>query len=217
MSRFPKLAAFAALLVFCAVPAQAGKYNLGRAATPAEVKGWDIDVRPDAQGLPEGKGTVAEGDQIFQEQCAACHGDFAEGRDRWPVLAGGQDTLKSSRPEKTIGSYWPYLSTVYDYIYRAMPFGNAQSLDPDQVYALTAYLLYMNDIVPDDFELSKSNFTSIHLPNEKNFVADPRPDIKHAKKEPCMTDCKGEVKITKRAAVLDVTPSDDKNPSAGID
>lgn len=218
MSRFPRLATAAVLLALGATSVQAGKYNLGRVATPEEVKGWDIDIRPDGQGLPEGKGTVAQGDKIFQEQCAACHGDFAEGRDRWPVLAGGQGTLKSSRPEKTIGSYWPYLSTVYDYIYRAMPFGNSQSLSPDEVYALTAYLLYMNDIVPEDFELSRSNFTSIHLPNEKNFVADPRPDIaRKSAGDPCMRDCKAVVKITKRAAVLDVTPTDDKNPSAGID
>lgn len=220
MSRFPELAAcaaFAALLAFCAAPAHAGQYDLGRAATPEEIKGWDIDVRPDGEGLPEGKGTVAEGDKVFQEQCAACHGDFAEGLDRWPVLAGGQGTLKSDRPEKTIGSYWPYLSTVYDYIYRTMPFGNAQSLSPDDMYAVTAYLLYMNDLVEEDFELGKANFTSIRLPNEANFVDDPRPDIKDAKKEPCMTDCKAEVTITRRAAVLDVTPSDDKNPSAGID
>lgn len=218
MSRFPEIAGAAlAVLTLCAAPAHAGKYNLGRAATAAEIKGWDIDVRPDGQGLPEGKGSVMQGDRIFQEQCAACHGDFAEGRDRWPVLAGGQGSLTSSRPEKTIGSYWPYLSTVYDYIFRAMPYGNAQSLSPDEVYALTAYLLYMNDLVDEDFELSKSNFSSIHLPNEKNFVEDPRPDIADAKKEPCMTDCKGDVKITKRAAVLDVTPDDDKNPSAGID
>lgn len=217
MSRFPRFVAAAALVMLCAAPAQAGKYNLGRTATPEEVKGWDIDVRPDGQGLPEGKGTAIQGDKIFQEQCAACHGDFAEGLDRWPVLAGGRDTLKSDRPEKTVGSYWPYLSTVYDYIYRAMPFGNAQSLTPDQVYALTAYLLYMNDIVPEDFELSKANFTSIRMPNQANFVDDPRPDIKDALQEPCMKDCKAEVKITKRAAVLDVTPSDDKNPSGGID
>jgi S-disulfanyl-L-cysteine oxidoreductase SoxD len=146
-------------------PALAGSFNIGREATPEEVAAWDIDVRPDGAGLPEGKGTVAEGEEVFAEQCASCHGDFGEGVDRWPVLAGGQ-TLTSDRPVKTIGSYWPYLSTVWDYVYRAMPFGNAQSLEPDQVYAITAYLMHMNDLVDADFELSKENFTSVRLPTK---------------------------------------------------
>ncbi|GAB4372781.1 MAG: hypothetical protein Kow00114_34440 [Kiloniellaceae bacterium] len=187
-----------------------GVFHLGRAATPEEIAAWNIDVRPDGAGLPEGRGTVAEGEVLYADQCAVCHGDFGEGRDRWPVLAGGQDTLTADRPVKTIGSYWPYLSTVYDYVRRAMPFGNARSLSDDDVYAITAYLLYLNDIVTDeDFELSKENFTSVRLPNEENFFMDDREEEAHyaAKTEPCMTECKpGPVKITKRAAVLDVTP-----------
>lgn len=187
-----------------------GVFHLGRAATPEEIAAWNIDVRPDGTGLPEGRGTVAEGEVLFADQCAVCHGDFGEGRDRWPVLAGGQDTLTAERPVKTIGSYWPYLSTVYDYVRRAMPFGDARSLSDDDVYAITAYLLYLNDIVTDeDFELSKENFASVRLPNEENFFMDDREEEAHyaAKTEPCMTECKpGPVKITKRAAVLDVTP-----------
>jgi len=196
-----------------------GVFHLGREATPEEIAAWNIDVRPDGTGLPEGRGTVAEGETIFAEQCAVCHGDFGEGRDRWPVLAGGQDTLTAERPVKTIGSYWPYLSTVYDYVRRAMPFGDARSLSDDDVYAITAYLLYLNDIVTDeDFELSKENFTSVRLPNEENFFMDDREEEAHyvAKVEPCMTDCKpGPVKITKRAAVLDVTPDAD-NEDQGV-
>ncbi len=187
-----------------------GVFHLGRAATPEEISAWNIDVRPDGTGLPDGRGTVAEGEVLFADQCAVCHGDFGEGRDRWPVLAGGQDTLTAERPVKTIGSYWPYLSTVYDYVRRAMPFGDARSLSDDDVYALTAYLLYLNDIVTDeDFELSKENFASVRLPNEENFFMDDREEEAHyaGKTEPCMTECKpGPVKITKRAAVLDVTP-----------
>ena len=185
------------------------KLGLGRAALPEEIKSWDIDVRPDGQGLPQGKGTVAEGDQIFQDQCAACHGEFGQGNGRWPVLAGGQGSLTADRPEKTISSFWPELSTVYDYIYRAMPFGNAQSLSPDEVYALTAYLLYLNDLIKDEtFELSDKNFTSIKLPNAEAFYDDDRETTERDfwSKEPCMTDCKTEVKITGRAVVLDVTP-----------
>lgn len=121
-----------------------GGFGLGREALPEEIAAWDIDVRPDGAGLPEDSGDVWTGEQIFLEQCAVCHGDFAEGVGRWPVLAGGEGTLTNARPVKTIGSYWPYLSTVFDYFHRAMPFGYAQSLEPDEVYAIIAYLLYSN-------------------------------------------------------------------------
>jgi mono/diheme cytochrome c family protein len=211
MSRSLKTVALALTLAVIASPAWASKLELGRAATPAEIAAWDIDVRPDGQGLPQGKGTVAQGEVIFLEKCAACHGDFGEGMGRWPVLAGGHETLDTEDPVKTIGSYWPYLSTVYDYIRRAMPFGDAQSLTPDETYALTAYLLNMNDIVDENFELSDRNFTSIRLPNEKNFVSDARPETPlNTKQEPCMKNCKASVKITGRARVLDVTPDENK-------
>lgn len=212
-------AAAAALAIAFAATAQAEKLGLGRAATPAEVKAWDIDVRPDGQGLPPGQGKVSDGEKIYNEQCAACHGDFGEGIDRWPVLVGGKGTLKTDDPVKTIGSYWPYLSTVYDYIRRAMPFGNAQSLKPDELYALTAYLLYMNEIVDDDgFVLSNKNFAEVRMPNEKNFSDDPRPDTPLASaKEPCMKDCKAEVKITARARILDVTPDSGSESKIKVD
>lgn len=214
----PTLAADAPL------PDHEGGFGLGRKATADEVAAWDIDVRPDGTGLPVGKGTVAEGEVLFTDNCAVCHGDFGEAVDRWPVLAGGQGSLTDDRPVKTIGSYWPYLSTVYDYVRRAMPFGNARSLSDDDVYAITAYLLYLNDLVDDeDFELSNENFTEIHLPNEDNFVEDDRfQEAHYANKEPCMTECKpGPVKITMRARVLDVTPEgggdSDENTGGGID
>ncbi|MEL7139724.1 MAG: cytochrome c [Pseudomonadota bacterium] len=218
MSRFPKFALAALVAAGLAAPALADGYGLGREALPEEVAAWDIDVRPDGQGLPEGSGDVLTGEEIFAEQCAYCHGDFGEGVDRWPVLSGGHDTLADDRPVKTIGSYWPYLSTVYDYINRAMPFGYAQSLQPDDVYAITAYLLYMNDVVDDDeFVLSRENFTEVRLPNEQNFFADPRPDIPNvADTAPCMSDCKESAEITMRARILDVTPEADDDATAGI-
>lgn len=187
-----------------------GKLGLGREATVEEVAAWDIDVRPDGLGLPAGSGDVMTGEEVFIEQCAVCHGDFGEGVGRWPVLTGGFDSLTKERPIKTTGSYWPYLSTVYDYIHRAMPFGNAQSLEPDQVYAITAYLLYMNDLVDDDFVLSNENFAETRLPNEENFYMDDRPETELAKftGDVCMSDCKETVEITARAAVLDVTPEE---------
>lgn len=211
MLKFLKISLVPLLLFMTIQEVSAGKYGLGREATKEEVKAWDIDVRPDGKGLPEGKGSVEKGEEVFQEKCASCHGEFGEGVDRWPVLTGGRGTLASDNPVKTIGSYWPYLSSVYDYIYRAMPFGDAQSLTADEVYALTAYLLNMNDIVDDDFVLSKENFTSIKLPNEKNFIKDNRPDTALiTQKKPCMKNCKKEVKIIMRARILDVTPESEK-------
>ena len=183
--------------------------GLGRLATPEEINAWDIDIRPDGKGLPIGSGTVMNGEEIYSNQCAMCHGDFGEAIDRWPELAGGQDTLADEDPVKTIGSYWPYLSTVWDYIHRAMPFGNSQSLTDNDVYAITAYILYLNDLVDEDFELSSDNFRSTRLPNENNFIPDDRLSVEHTIfKDDCMTNCKVEVSITARALVLDVTPND---------
>lgn len=220
MSRFPDRLVSAALVgvvvALSASAASAGELGLGREALPEEVAAWDIDVRPDGQGLPEGSGTVAEGEEIFAERCAMCHGDFGEGLGRWPVLAGGKDTLASNDPVKTVGSYWPYLSTVYDYVYRAMPFGNAQSLTADETYAVVAYILYLNYLMDEDGTLGRDNFAGIRMPNEDGFFMDDRPDTPTlAQEEPCVTDCKDEVEIVKRARILDVTP-EGKAVTAGI-
>lgn len=220
MSKYLKSVLVALSVFVVATPTLAGKFDLGREATESEVSAWDIDVRPDGKGLPDGKGTVAEGEVIYAEKCASCHGDFGEGIDRWPVLAGGNDSLKSERPVKTIGSYWPFLSTVFDYVNRAMPFGEARSLEPNEVYAITAYLLNLNDVVDAGFELSKENFVKTRLPNEANFIEDTRPDTPIIAKgtEPCMTNCKpGVVKITGTARVLDVTPDEVKKQSDSVD
>lgn len=208
---------FAALAEEASSPEEqitAGKrpLGLGRPALPEEIAAWDIDIRPDGAGLPDGSGTVAEGETIYVEQCAVCHGDFGEGIGRWPVLAGGKGTLAGDDPVKTVGSYWPFLSTVYDYVRRAMPFGNAQSLSDDEVYALTAYILYLNFIVEDpDFELSKSTFAKITMPNHGRFFMDNREEAEFEsfKRAPCMSDCKESVEITMRSQVLDVTPDDE--------
>ncbi len=198
-----------------------GGFGLGRAALPEEVAAWDIDVRPDGLGLPEGEGDVWTGEEVFVENCSACHGDFGEAVGRWPVLAGGWDTLDHEDPEKTIGSYWPYLSTVFDYINRAMPYGNAQSLEPDEVYAITAYLLYVNNLVDDDFVLSNENFLEVPLPNEGGFFMDDRAETEYAiwsnSADVCMTDCKPSVEITMRAMVLDVTPETEGDEEAAAE
>lgn len=191
------------------------KLGLGRPALPDEIKAWDTDVRPDGKGLPPGKGTVKQGDALFQERCASCHGEFGEGAGRWPVLAGGAGTLKADRPDKTIGSFWPDLSTAFDYIKRAMPYGNARSLTDDEVYAIVAYLLSMNDIVKDEnFELSDRNFTSIKMPNASAFFDDDRETSERQfwKKDPCMKDCRSAPKVTGRAISVDVTPDSKAGP-----
>lgn len=187
-----------------------GGFGLGRTALPEEVAAWNTDVRPDGLGLPVGSGDVYTGEELFVEKCSSCHGDFGEAVGRWPVLAGGQGTLLNDDPVKTVGSYWPYLSTVFDYVHRAMPFGEAESLSADEVYAITAYILYVNDVVGDDFELSNENFTEVRLPNEPNFIDDDRltTEFPLFVREPCMENCKDAVAITMHASNLDVTPGD---------
>ncbi len=197
------------------------RYNIGRVPTAEEIRGWDIDVRPDGQGLPEGKGTVAQGEKLFMDNCASCHGEFGEGNGRWPVLAGGKGSLTSDNPVKTVGSYWPYASTVFDYVRHAMPYGAAESLKTDDYYALVAYVLFLNDIISDqNFELNNKNFTSIKMPNEQGFVMDDRATAEKSfwKKDPCMKNCIGPVAITGRAAVIDVTPEESKDKkSRGVE
>ncbi|MCQ0972144.1 c-type cytochrome [Paracoccus sp. TK19116] len=193
-----------------AAPSRDGGYGLGREAMPEEIAAWDIDIRPDGAGLPDGSGDVWTGEEVFVEKCAACHGDFGEAVGRWPQLAMGMGTLQSQDPVKTVGSYWPYLSTVWDYVHRAMPFGEAQSLSPDEVYAITAYLLYLNEMVEDDFVLSKETFADVTMPNADGFFMDDRETAEYGafSAEACMENCKDSVEIAMHATVLDVTPDE---------
>ena len=211
MSKFPKLVLTAAL-VMAAMPVWAETYGIGRPALPEEIAAWDLDVHPDGTGLPPGSGSVEDGEALFADYCAICHGDFAEGVDNWPKLAGGEDTLADEDPLKTVGSYWPYLSTTWDYVHRSMPFGNAQTLTDDEVYAIVAYILYSNYLVDEDFVLSDESFAEVELPNADGFIIDDRAETEYAQwtGEPCMTDCKDDVEITMRALVLDVTPEETK-------
>jgi len=189
------------------------RYDLGRAATAEEVAGWDVDVMPDGTGAPVGQGTPAEGEEIYMVQCAYCHGEFGEGLERYPVLFGGEDTLSSRDPVKTPGSYWPYASTIFDYIYRAMPFGQAQLMTPDQVYSLTAYLLYINFVIDDeDFVLSNETIGEIEMPNRDGFIPDDRPDAQP--EQVCMQNCDVPTKVVGRARIVDVTPDNDDDAPA---
>lgn len=223
MSRLPRLLPLAGLCI--AAPALAldtttlDLSGIGREATAEEIAGWAIDILPDGTGAPEGHGTVAEGEDLFVMYCAVCHGDFGEGAGRWPQLAGGEGSLDSHDPIKTVGSYWPYASTLVDYVYRAMPFGYSQSLTPDELYAISAYVLWLGDVVlDDDFELSHENLGQIEMPNAGGFFPDDRETAEvQFWDAPCMTDCgTGEARITMRAAVLDVTPEDD-SPGMRLD
>jgi S-disulfanyl-L-cysteine oxidoreductase SoxD len=208
MSKFPDLLAATALVSALALPAGAQTLGLGRAALPAEIAAWDVAVLPDGTGLRPGRGTVLDGEDLWVDACAACHGDFGEGAGAWPVIAGGEGTLTRERPLKTVGSYWPYLSTVYDYVHRSMPFGNAQSLSVDDTYAIVAYILYANGLVDDDFELSDANFTEVAMPNADGFYVDDRDSVEVPlfTQEPCMTDCREAPQVTFRATMLNVTP-----------
>ena len=226
MSRSARLALSLTALLVLAAPAWAqGKkdaarnYGIGHAATPEQIAGWDIDVRPDGQGAPPGHGSVKEGEKVYLDKCAACHGEFGESAGRWPQLAQGKGTLASNDPVKTVGSYFPYLSSVFDYIRRAMPFGAAQSLSNDELYAVTAYVLNLNDIVDDKFVLSKQTWGQVKMPNQGGFFDDDRDKAEKGfwNAKPCMSDCRPPVKITGHAAVLDVTPDEKTQKRGGVE
>jgi cytochrome c len=223
MSRFSKSALIFALFGASTVAlAVDGYQGVGRMATPAEVKAWDIDVRPDFKGLPKGKGNVERGNEVFEEKCASCHGSFGESNEVFTPLAGGttKDDVKNGRvkglssgelPQRTTFTKVATISTVFDYIQRAMPWTSPKSLSPDEVYAILAYLLNLQEIVPGDFELSDKNIAEVQklLPNRNGMTTDHgmwpgapakkggignggTPDVKNTA---CMKNCKQEVQI----------------------
>jgi S-disulfanyl-L-cysteine oxidoreductase SoxD len=155
----------------------AGGYGIGISPTEKEIRAWDIDVSPTGDGLPPGRGTVKQGAKVFADKCAVCHGATGtEGpNDR---LVGGQNTLKTPHPMRTIGSYWPFATTLYDYIHRAMPFNAPQSLSPDETYSVIAWLLYQNQIIQEDIVIDAQTLPKIQMPNRNGFVPDPRPDVR---------------------------------------
>jgi S-disulfanyl-L-cysteine oxidoreductase SoxD len=206
---------FAAMAVTCAactvtIAAYAGgvgQFGYGKVATPAEIAGWNIDVRgTDGAGLPPGSGTVDHGADVFAQACAACHGTFGEGEGRYPKLMGGEGTLTADRPEPSVGSYWPYAPTLWDYINRAMPLSAPHALSADDIYALTAYILNFNNIVPSNFVADRDSLPKVKMPNRDNFIwKDPRPDTAAVA---CMKNCADpkSVKIISTAEGKDLTP-----------
>lgn len=148
----------------------AADYGFGKPATAAEVAAWNIDIAPDGTGLPAGHGSVRDGARIYADKCASCHGADGLGKPM-PALAGGIGTLGSPKPDKTVGSFWPYATTLYDYIHRAMPFNAPQTLSPDEVYALSAYVLYLSHLVPENAVLDAKSLPGVAMPAHDKFVS----------------------------------------------
>ena len=146
----------------------------GRRATSSEIAAADITVFPDGSGLPRGSATAREGRLVYGQHCAACHGDKGQGNDDFPPLAGGVGSLSSGTALLTVGSYWPYATTLWDYTRRAMPYPRPGSLTSQEVYAVTAYVLYLNGIVSEDAVLDQSTLPSARMPNRDGFISDPR-------------------------------------------
>jgi S-disulfanyl-L-cysteine oxidoreductase SoxD len=167
----------AAIAVVTAALAQSPSYKLGRPAAPEEIRKRDISVAPDGSGLPVGRGTVSQGRRDYQTLCANCHGDRGQGMLQYPALVGGQGTLRSKDPILTVGSYWPYATTVWDHIHRTMPYPRPGSLTPDETYAVTAFILYLNGIVDEKAELNANTLPKVKMPNRDGFIPDPRPDV----------------------------------------
>ncbi|MBV9348398.1 MAG: cytochrome c [Pseudolabrys sp.] len=214
MSKWASALVLSALLVSPAwaqhKTSEAKRYGIGTPLDQKALAGWDIDVRPDGSGAPPGSGSVKTGEEVYMAKCAACHGEFGESAGRWPQLAQGKGTLATDDPVKTVGSYFPHLSSVFDYIRRSMPFGDAQSLTNDELYAVTAYVLNLNDIVPDDFVLSKETWSKVRMPNAGGFYGDDRETAEKSfwNPKPCMTNCAPPLAVTGRARAVDVTPGE---------
>jgi cytochrome c len=164
----------AALLAACATPLMGPRelpqgLNLGRAVTADEIKAWDISIPPSGAGLPPGSGSVQQGAAVYAAKCQACHGASGEGK---PVVAlvGGQGTLASDNATRTVGSYWPYATTLFDYVRRAMPTTAPKSLTDDEVYAVSAYLLQLNGIISKEAVMNAQTLPQVKMPNRNGFI-----------------------------------------------
>ena len=163
--------------------AQLPTYGLGRAPTAEEIKAWDVTIPPDGRGLPPGSGTAVVGKPIYAQKCATCHGE--EGKNpKYDLLVGGRGTLNTDKPVKTIGSFWPYATTLWSYINRSQPFDSPGSLSHEEVYAVTAYLLYFNGLIGETDVIDAKTLPQVKMPNRGGFVPDPRPDVGRRSKAP---------------------------------
>jgi S-disulfanyl-L-cysteine oxidoreductase SoxD len=174
-SRFTLVHAIATIATFTFIANAHAARDIGAPLSPADIAAWNIDIAPDGRGLPAGSGDVATGAHVFASKCAACHGEKGQGLIG-DALVGGRGTLASAKPKRTVGSYWPYATTLFDYIRRAMPYNVPQSLSADEVYAVSAFLLNQNGIVPADTRLDAQSLLAVKMPNRDGFVPDPRPE-----------------------------------------
>jgi cytochrome c len=167
--------AFGAAMLFAAsAMASAQAPQFGQAVTPADVAPWDISIGPDGAGLPAGRGTAKQGEAVYAAKCQACHGEKGAGRPN-DALVGGAGTIASEQPAvKTVGSYWPYATTLFDYIRRAMPWSETKSLSNDEVYAVSAYILHLNGIIGADDVLDAQSLPKVKMPNREGFIPFPR-------------------------------------------
>ena len=164
------LVAAAAFAMAAALACAAEGPNLGRVATPEEIASWDISIGPDGAGLPPGSGTPKQGEAVYAQKCLACHGERGAGKPNDP-LVGGQGTLPGDKPAvKTVGSFWPYATTVFDYVRRAMPYNESKSLTNDEVYAVVAYVLNLNGIIADNDTMDALTLPKVKMPNRDGFV-----------------------------------------------
>jgi S-disulfanyl-L-cysteine oxidoreductase SoxD len=174
MSMRKHLLLCAAMLLAVPAVASAQTPQFGQPITPTDIAPWDISIGPDGKGLPAGRGTAKQGEAIFVAKCQACHGEKGVGKPN-DQLVGGFDTIKSERPAvKTVGSYWPYATTLFDYIHRAMPFNESKSLTADETYAVSAYILNLNNIIGADDVLDAQSLPKVQMPNRDGFILFPR-------------------------------------------
>ena len=170
MRKFLRAAAPAALFALASPAFAQQSPNLGKPISAEDLAAWDISVGPDGAGLPPGSGTVKQGEAVFAAKCQACHGEKGAGtpNDR---LVGGQGSLPGDKPPvKTVGSYWPYATTLFDYIRRAMPFNESKSLTSDEVYGVVAYLLNLNGVIPESETMNAQSLPKVTMPNREGFV-----------------------------------------------
>jgi mono/diheme cytochrome c family protein len=163
------LAACSALVVGCG-SALAESPDLGKAATAAEIASWDVSIGPDGAGLPQGSGTPQQGEQVYLAKCLGCHGEKGAGKPN-DQLVGGQGSLQPGQAAvKTVGSFWPYATTVFDYVRRAMPLNQPKSLSDDEVYAVVAYILHLNGVIGDNDTIDARTLPLVRMPNRDGFV-----------------------------------------------
>lgn len=159
--------------------AYSGPYGFGTTPTPEEIAAIDIDAMPDGRGLPPGSGSYEQGREVYMTSCVSCHGETLGGVAELggEPLIGGRGSLASGKPMKTIESYWPYATTIFDYVKRAMPFHAPGSLTDDEVYAVTAYILGEGNIIAKDEVMDAKSLPEVSMPNRDGFIPDPRPDV----------------------------------------